>query len=82
MKPPGIIPADLSLAQPRYPNLRDSMLAMRKPKEVVQLSSLQLDEEPQMHVEQVTPPPEKKPGVIVENVDELIDKLKNEAKVI
>jgi len=35
MTPPGIVSCDLGLNKPRYPNIRDTMLAMRKPKELI-----------------------------------------------
>ena len=40
------------------------------------------DETPPLTVTKVTPPPEKKPGIMLENVDELVDKLMNEVKII
>ena len=51
LRMPGIMTCDLGLCAPRYPNLRDTMLAMKKPKEMVQLASLGLEEEPKLHVE-------------------------------
>ena len=56
--------------------------AKKKPLETIEAASLGLDIEPRNVVEQVTEPPSRKAGIIVESVDELIAKLKSEAGVI
>ena len=56
--------------------------AKRKPIETIQLKDLGIDVAPRLKVEKVESPSERKGGVIVASVDELISKLKNEAKVI
>lgn len=58
------------------------MKAKKKPVEVIELESIGLDVTPRIKVEKVEAPVERAGGVIVASVDELIEKLKNEAKVL
>ena len=82
LKLPAIITTDLRLNEPRYASLPNIMKAKKKPLET--FSPEQLSVEVKTHVTQssVAPPPERAAGIKVENVAQLVDKLKNEAKVI
>ena len=79
---PAIVTTDLRLNEPRYASLPNIMKAKKKPLET--LTPEQLSVEVQSHVTQVgvAPPPERAAGIKVEDVAQLVDKLKNEAKVI
>lgn len=79
---PALITTDLRLNTPRYATLPNIMKAKRKPLDVIAVDSFEIDLTPRTAVLKVTPPPEKSSGIIVDSVDELIEKLKNEAKVI
>ena len=79
---PAIVTTDLRLNEPRYASLPNIMKAKSKPLDVMQASDLGVDISPRISTLKVTLPPEREAGVIVETVDELVDKLKNEAKVI
>ena len=81
-KPPGIVTCDLRLNTPRIPAIPMIMKAKKKPLELIEASGFGVPVEPIYKTLSIMPPPEKKAGVLVESVDELIDKLKNEAKVI
>ena len=82
LKLPAIITTDLRLNEPRYASLPNIMKAKKKPLET--FSPEQLSVEVKAHVIQssVAPPPERAAGIKVEDVAQLVDKLKNEAKVI
>ena len=58
------------------------MKAKQKKIDVIEINQLGLDLKKRLQILEVNDPPSRKPGIIVENVDSLIDKLKNEAKVI
>ncbi len=79
---PAVVTTDLRLNEPRYASLPNIMKAKRK--EIAELSpdELSVDMTAQMEVLKVLPPPERQAGVRVASVEELIDKLRNEAKVI
>lgn len=79
---PAVITADLRLNEPRYASLPNIMKARKKPLETLEADSLGVDLTPHLKVLQISEPPERKAGIIVENVDELVSKLKTEAKVI
>lgn len=80
---PAVVSTDLRLNEPRYPSLPGIVKAKKKPLELVELNSLGLSNiEPKVKVLKLSPPEERKAGVILETVDQLIDKLKNESKVI
>lgn len=79
---PAIISTDLRLNEPRYASLPNIMKAKRKPLEVLTASALGVEEVKHQEILEVMPPAERKAGVIVQNVTELVDKLKSEAKVI
>ena len=79
---PAIVTTDLRLNEPRYASLPNIMKAKKKPLEVT--NPAELGVEVKSHVTQlgVAPPPERAAGIKVEDVAQLLDKLKNEAKVI
>jgi electron transfer flavoprotein beta subunit len=82
LKTPAIITTDLRLNEPRYASLPNIMKAKKKELEVMKPEDLGIDFTPRLSVVKVAEPPERKGGGKVANVDELVDKLKNEAKVI
>ena len=73
---------DLRLNTPRFSNVQNILKAKKKPVDVINLTDLGIDVTPRLKVERVDAPSERKGGVIVETVDELVAKLRNEAKVI
>ena len=79
---PAVITTDLRLNEPRYASLPNIMKAKRKPLEELSLEELGVDVESKVKTLKVESPPERQEGVKVETVDQLVDKLKNEAKVI
>ena len=79
---PAIVTTDLRLNEPRYASLPNIMKAKKKELTIKNISELGVDVEPRTELLSVVLPPSRDAGIIVENVDELVDKLKNEAKVI
>jgi electron transfer flavoprotein beta subunit len=79
---PAIISADLRLNNPRYASLPNVMKAKRKPLDKIELDTLGLDTTNRLTTIEVNEPPVRAAGIIVATVGELVDKLKNEAKVI
>ena len=79
---PAIVTTDLRLNEPRYASLPNIMKAKKKELTVINISDLGLDTNPRTELLSVELPPSRDAGIIVESVDELIEKLKNEAKVI
>lgn len=79
---PGIITTDLRLNEPRYAKLPDIMKAKQKPLAVHTPEELGLDLGVRLEIVKVSDPPKRQGGIKVESVDALVDKLKNEAKVI
>ena len=79
---PAVFTVDLRLNTPRFANVQNILKAKKKPVEEILLESLGLDIASRIKVERVDAPNERKGGVILASVDELIAKLKNEAKVI
>jgi electron transfer flavoprotein beta subunit len=79
---PGIVTADLRLNEPRYASLPNIMKAKKKPLDVVKPADLGVDPAPRLATVKVAEPGKRKAGVMVKDVTELVDKLKNEAKVI
>jgi electron transfer flavoprotein beta subunit len=82
LKMPAVITTDLRLNEPRYAKLPDIMKAKKKELEVLTPDDLGVDYTPRLQVLKVSEPPVRQGGVKVSSVDELVDKLKNEAKVI
>ena len=79
---PAVITTDLRLNEPRYASLPNIMKAKRKPMDVLTPEELGVDVRPRLEILAVEPPEERQAGIKVENVEELVDKLRNEAKVI
>ncbi|TLU64785.1 electron transfer flavoprotein subunit beta/FixA family protein [Thalassotalea litorea] len=79
---PAIITTDLRLNEPRYASLPNIMKAKRKPLDVKSAADFGIDLSPRSKLLKVTPPAQREAGVVVESVHELVEKLKNEAKVI
>jgi electron transfer flavoprotein beta subunit len=79
---PAVITVDLRMNEPRYATLPNIMKAKKKPVEELTPEDLGIDITPRMTTLKVTEPPTREAGVIVEDVAQLVDKLKNEAKVI
>ncbi len=79
---PAVVTTDLRLNEPRYASLPNIMKAKKKPLDVVTPDELGVDMAPTVEVLSVEPPAEREAGIKVETVEELVDKLKNEAKVI
>ena len=82
VKLPAIITSDLRLNEPRYVSLPGILKAKKKPLAEIELSSLGLAVASRTHVLKLERPPLRKAGTRVKTVDELLDKLKNDAKVI
>lgn len=82
LKLPGIISVDLRLNDPRHPKLPDIMKAKRAPIEALTLSDLGIVAKQRLEVLEVREPPTRTPGVRVDSVSELIEKLRNEAGVM
>ena len=79
---PAIVTTDLRLNEPRYASLPNIMKAKKKELNVIDASSLGTDYVSRLTTLKVELPPSRDAGVKVESVEELVDKLKNEAKVI
>lgn len=79
---PAVITTDLRLNEPRYAKLPNIMKAKKKPLEVILASDTQVDIEPRLEVIQVDEPAQREAGIKVASVAELVDKLRNEAKVL
>ncbi len=79
---PAIVTTDLRLNEPRYAALPNIMKARKKPMDTKTLADFGLTSDSKLKTLKVEPPPERKAGIKVKSVDELVDKLKNEAKVI
>jgi len=79
---PAIVTTDLRLNEPRYASLPNIMKAKKKPLEEMAPADLGIEIAPRLKVLNTTEPPERQGGVKVESVQELIDKLRNEARVL
>jgi electron transfer flavoprotein beta subunit len=82
IKLPAVITTDLRLNTPRYATLPNIMKAKKKPLDVVKPDALGVDVAPRVKTVKVVEPGKRKAGVMVKDVAELVDKLRNEAKVI
>lgn len=82
LKMPAVITTDLRLNEPRYASLPNIMKAKKKPIDTVSPGDLGVDTAPRLTTLKVTEPAGREAGVIVESAAELVDKLRNEAKVI
>ena len=79
---PAVVTVDLRLNEPRYASLPNIMKAKKKPLEELTAGALDVDITPRLTVLKVEAPASRSAGVRVHNAAELVDKLKNEAKVI
>jgi len=79
---PAVVTTDLRLNEPRYVTLPNIMKAKKKPLETIPVADLGVDVSPRLKTLKVNEPPKRSAGVMVPDVAALVDKLKNEAKVI
>ncbi|MDR3055453.1 MAG: electron transfer flavoprotein subunit beta/FixA family protein [Zoogloeaceae bacterium] len=82
VKLPAVVTADLRLNEPRYPKLPDVMKAKKKPLDTTTPAELGVDVTPRLKTLKVSEPPKRQGGGKVADVADLVNKLKNEAKVI
>jgi electron transfer flavoprotein beta subunit len=82
IKLPAVITADLRLNEPRYVTLPNIMKAKKKPLETIKAETLGVDVSPRLTTLKVEEPPKRKAGVKVPDTKTLVEKLRNEAKVI
>lgn len=82
VKLPAVISVDLRLNTPRYASLPNIMKAKKKPIETIKVADAGIDVTPRLKTLKVEEPPKRKGGVKVGSVAELVQKLRNEAKVI
>ncbi|MBL8486044.1 MAG: electron transfer flavoprotein subunit beta/FixA family protein [Rhodocyclaceae bacterium] len=82
IKLPAVVTTDLRLNEPRYATLPNIMKAKKKPLDTVKPADLGVDVAPRLSTLKVAEPPKRSAGVRVADIAQLIDKLKNEAKVI
>ncbi|MBT6123179.1 MAG: electron transfer flavoprotein subunit beta/FixA family protein [Candidatus Puniceispirillum sp.] len=79
---PAIVTVDLRLNEPRYASLPNIMKAKKKPLDSISVEELGVDVSPRLSIVKVEEPEARSAGIKVSDVGELVDKLKNEAKVI
>jgi electron transfer flavoprotein beta subunit len=79
---PAVITVDLRLNEPRYASLPNIMKAKKKPIDALTVEELSVDITPRTKTLKTTEPPKRTAGIKVANTDELVEKLKNEAKAI
>ena len=82
IKLPAVVTTDLRLNEPRYVTLPNIMKAKKKPLETLTTQALGVDIAPRLKTLKVQEPPKRSAGKIVKSVQELVEKLKSEAKVI
>jgi electron transfer flavoprotein beta subunit len=82
LTPPCVVTVDLRLNEPRYASLPNIMKAKKKPLETFSPDDLGVDVSPRIEVLKVIEPPARAAGVKVSSAEELVEKLRNEAKVI
>ena len=82
VKLPAVVTTDLRLNEPRYASLPNIMKAKKKPIEQLTPEALGVDVKPRLATLKVTEPPKRQAGKKVASVAELVDKLRNEARVI
>jgi electron transfer flavoprotein beta subunit len=82
LKLPAIVTTDLRLNEPRYVTLPNIMKAKKKTLETVTPEELGVDVAPRLKTLKVSEPPARSAGIIVPDVATLVNKLKNEAKVV
>ncbi|MGB7932575.1 MAG: electron transfer flavoprotein subunit beta/FixA family protein [Gammaproteobacteria bacterium] len=79
---PAVVTTDLRLNTPRYAKLPNIMKAKKKPLDVIDAAGTGVDLTPRLMTMKVSEPPRRKAGIRVGSVSELVEKLRNEAKVI
>ena len=79
---PCVVTTDLRLNEPRYASLPNIMKAKQKKIDVLEIGSFGIDIKDRLQVLEVNEPPERKPGIKVDDVEALVNKLKNEAKIL
>lgn len=79
---PAVVTCDLRLNEPRYATLPNIMKAKKKKVDTMKADDMEIDLSPRNEVLEVFEPPPRKEGIMVEDVDALLDKLRNEAGVI
>jgi electron transfer flavoprotein beta subunit len=82
LKLPAVVTTDLRLNEPRYVTLPNIMKAKKKPLETLKPDALGVDVAPRLQTLKVTEPPKRKAGMKVPDAKALVDRLRNEAKVI
>ena len=82
VKIPCVVTTDLRLNEPRYASLPNIMKAKQKKIDILDVNELSLDLKKRVEILEVNDPPERKPGIVVPDIDSLVDKLKNEAKIL
>ena len=75
---PCVVTTDLRLNEPRYASLPNIMKAKQKKIDILEIESFDINIQDRLQVLEVSEPPERKPGIKVDDVDSLVDKLKNE----
>lgn len=79
---PAVVTTDLRLNEPRYVTLPNIMKAKKKPIDVIDVAELGLDIQPRIRTLKVSEPPKRAAGECVADVDALVQKLKNDMKVM
>jgi len=79
---PCVLSCDLRLNEPRYAKLPEIMKAKKKPLDTIDVKTLNIDITPRLQVVEVAEPPTRQAGVKVASIEELVKKLKTEAKVL
>ena len=82
LKMPAVVTTDLRLNEPRYVKLPNIMKAKKKPLDTLSPDELSVDVSPRLTLLKAEDPPVREGGVKVADVEELVEKLRNEAKVI
>ena len=82
LKLPAVLSVDLRLNTPRYASLPNIMKAKKKPIQTIKVAEAGVDIAPRLKTLKVEEPPKRKGGIKVASVAELVEKLRNEAKVI
>jgi electron transfer flavoprotein beta subunit len=82
LKLPAVLTTDLRLNEPRYASLPNIMKAKKKPIDQISPADLGVDPSPRLETLRVVEPPKREAGVIVADIAELVEKLRNVAKVI
>jgi electron transfer flavoprotein beta subunit len=82
IKLPAVVTTDLRLNEPRYATLPNIMKAKKKPLDVQPVAAMGIDVAPRLKTLKVAEPPKRSGGIKVADVAALVEKLKNEAKVI